>query len=260
MPKPVLLVRASGNQADAKALETLGIASVSDPYLSIVAAGDSTAAIGLLSKLQTADWLIATSANGVRFWAELVGQETLAKAITDGAARGLKFAAVGKSTAMTLESLGANNVFIPSVAYSQRLAQEIIDLEPAGSSPVAVLPVGNLAMTALNNQLTAAGWQLEQAEVYQTSSLANPPVSAAKLVAGEYSAVVLRSPSAARAVFEFAGAFTTPVICGGQTTAKTATQLGLQVAGVADSSEPTDMAQTVINVLSNFDSNAKDEE
>ena len=76
--KPVLLIRAAGNENDQLALKEVGIESIIDPYLKIAPAKDPAGAFELLAELKSAKeptWVIATSANSLRYWADIVGVE-----------------------------------------------------------------------------------------------------------------------------------------------------------------------------------------
>jgi uroporphyrinogen-III synthase len=249
--KPVLLIRGLQNQADADALDRLGISSEIDPYLQIMPTADPTAAERMLKSLETADWLVAASSNGLRFWGQLVGDGNLKRAIALAQERGVRFAAVGETTALLLESLGATEVLIPDSAYSQELA-EILVKETLGVPAVAVIPGGNLTLKTLSQELTKAGWQLDCGEVYLTSTAKETPDSAAGVARGEYSAVVFRSPSAAQAFYEHCGPSQLPAICGGQTTANLATDLGLNVVRVAKTPSSSSIALAVQQALSNL--------
>ena len=88
MSKPVLLIRAYDNDEDADALTKLGIDSLIDPYLKISISNNAVAARDLLSLLVSGVgplWLIATSVNAIRYWAQLVGEDLLRKTLHHGA-------------------------------------------------------------------------------------------------------------------------------------------------------------------------------
>ena len=248
--KPVLLVRAHNNDGDAAALAALGLQSVIDPYLDIVAVPDDTGAKHLLGELATrgeGDWVIATSANALKFWGELVGAANLSDALSSAATRGVQFAAVGEASARMYANFGIHRVFVPSKPYGVELAAELAALGGPGST--AVLPCGNLAMPTVTFALAAAGWNLISEVVYETSTVAVRPASADDLSNAAFSAVFLRSPSAARAVVEHAGVTSVPVICGGTTTAAAARELGLNVARVLDAPSSTAAAQAIFDVV-----------
>lgn len=252
--KPVLLVRAHNNDGDAAALAAVGLQSVIDPYLNIVATADSSGAKRLLDELGNlgeGDWVIATSANALKFWGELVGaanlSPALATALSAATTRGVQFAAVGEASARMYANFGIHRVFVPSKPYGVELAAELAALGGPGST--AVMPCGNLAMPIVTSALGAAGWNMISEVVYETSTAAVRPTSANGLSNAAFSALFLRSPSAARAVVEHAGVTSVPVICGGTTTAAAARELGLNVARVLDAPSSTAAAQAIFDVV-----------
>jgi uroporphyrinogen-III synthase len=248
--KPVLLVRAHNNVCDAAALAALGLQSVIDPYLNIVATADFSGAKRLLDelgKLGEGDWVIATSANALKFWGELVSGSALATALSSAATCGVQFAAVGEASARMYANFGIHRVFVPSKPYGVELAAELAALGGPGST--AVLPCGNLAMPTVKAAPAAAGWNLISEVVYETSTVAVRPSSADGLSNAAFSALFLRSPSAARAVIEHAGVTSVPVICGGTTTAAAARELGLNVARVLDAPSSKAAAQAIFDVV-----------
>ena len=257
--KPVLLVRAHNNDGDAAALAALGLKSVIDPYLNIVAnayASGTARLISELANLAEGDWVIATSANALKFWGELAGNAELTAALAAAAARGVQFAAVGEASARMYANFGIHRVFVPSKPYGLELAAELAALGGPGST--AVMPCGNLAMPTVSAALGAAGWTMISEVVYETSTVADRPASAEGLAnqgpGGEprepaFTALFLRSPSAARAVVDHAGDTSVPVICGGTTTAATARELGLNVARVLDAPSSAAAAQTIFEVV-----------
>jgi uroporphyrinogen-III synthase len=248
--KPVLLVRAHNNDGDATALEVLGLKAVIDPYLNIVASADSSGATRLINELANLgedDWVVATSANALKLWGELVGNAELTASLAAAATRGVQFAAVGEASARMYANFGIHRVFVPTKPYGLELAAELAALGGPGST--AVMPCGNLAMPTVTAALGAAGWNMISEVVYETSTVAVRPASADGLAGEAFSALFLRSPSAARAVVEHAGVTSVPVICGGTTTAATARELGLNVARVLDAPSSTAAAQAIFDVV-----------
>ena len=248
--KPVLLVRAHNNDGDAAALTSLGLQSVIDPYLNIGASADASGATRLtneLANLDAGDWVIATSANALKFWGELAGIAELTAALAAAATRGVQFAAVGEASARMYANFGIHRVFVPIKPYGVELAAELAALGGPGSN--AVMPCGNLAMPTVTAALGAAGWNMISEVVYETSTVDVRPASADGLSVGAFSALFLRSPSAARAVVEHAGVTSVPVICGGTTTAATARELGLNVARVLDAPSSAAAAQAIFDVV-----------
>ncbi len=244
--KPVLLIRADGNQDDASALAALGIESVIEPYIRIDKAPDNTDATRLLAALSEdgAKWLLATSVNAIRCFAELVGLENLRDAIAN--ADDLRFAAVGARTAESLRELGAVEVLTPELADSAALAEELAGF---GDGQTAIIPSGLLAMKALPNRLETAGWRLIQGVVYTTVTVDEAPHSAVAAQASEFSAVIFRSPSAARAFLSFVPEPKMPLVAAGFTTAKVIEDAGLPVASIPSNPTPKSVAEAVKSLL-----------
>lgn len=283
MPKPVLLVRADGNENDAEALGALGIAAVADPYLSITGLdGDAAlaAAGALLADLDSlgqGDWLIATSLNGLKFWGmaawQLTGRSAVAEAMAAARERGVRFAAIGAATAQKYSQFGIDVDFVPTESYGEALAAQLIEFAGAGeaaaatasegatagsgSTPRALIPAGNLAMKTLSEALASAGWAVTSHVIYQTAAVTERPASVGGVAADEFSAVLFRSPSAAKAFAQWnrvapgveSAAAALPVICGGRTTAQAARELGLNVVAIAADTTPAGIARAIFETV-----------
>ena len=261
MTKPVLLTRAEGNDGDAAALQARGLLPVIDPYIEIVTAGDASDALRLRALLSAAGsstqptWLVATSANALRCWAELVGFDVLAAALTAAAAASpsLRFAAVGPATADALAQLGAHDVVLPETASARSLAELLMN-EPAGD---AIIPGGSRALGTVPEKLAAAGWSVHTGVVYETRAVHPVPASMATSIASDFSAVVFRSPSSVHAFVDGltsvglspADVTQLPTICAGQTTAQAAEDAGLSVASVPSRPSADAIADAAAHLL-----------
>jgi len=242
--KPVLLIRAANNDSDVEAFEKLGLRCLVDPYLSINASVSSKDATYLLAQLATANaplWLIATSVNAIEKWAELVGPEVLKQTIERR--NDLRFAAIAERTAATLMKFGATRVVTPETGDSENLGALLAELSPA----TAILPSGSLAMKALPNKLRVAGWNIISGVVYETKTVGPRPKTAEQVDSGEFEAVILRSPSAARALVAHTSAARVglAVFAAGKTTAAVAAELGLNVVSTSPNPTPASVAETV---------------
>jgi uroporphyrinogen-III synthase len=255
---PVLLVRARGGEdGDADALRALGITVIEDPYL-VVATCTDDGALGRARSVLTAlrdeaDLLLLTSRAALRALDGLVGRDALLAAVREGMTRGLWGAAVGPSTAAALRELGLTDVLEPAVATSRGLiaalrARAAEEGHPAGR---AVLPCGAQAMKGLGGGLVEDGWQVDEVVVYVTEDIAGVPPSVTALAAGDVRAVVLRSPTAVRAVARHvpvlpAGA---TIVCGGPTTAAAASATWSVAPVVSEGPTADAVARTVAAVL-----------
>lgn len=225
---PVLLVRAAGGEdSDAEAIRALGISVIEDPYLVVTPSADEAAVVRADHVLETlrvdADVLLLTSRAALRALDALVGHDAVLAAVAVGVARGLRGAAVGPSTAEALRALGVADVLEPDVATSRGLlaALRAQTRGEVGAPGRAVLPCGAQAMKGLGSGLGADGWDVDEVVVYTTDDIVGMPSSAAELAAGRIPALVLRSPTAVRAVARHVPTLPPGVvaICGGPTTA-----------------------------------------
>jgi uroporphyrinogen-III synthase len=244
--KPALLIRADGNQDDAAALAAVGLETAIDPYIRIDKSADATEAKRLLAAIsgEGSKWLVATSVNAIRCFAELIGADNLRLAIAGST--GLKFAAVGARTAESLRQFGAVDVLTPELSDSASLAEELASL---GENQTAIIPSGLLAMKALPSKLEAAGWKLIQGVVYTTVTVDEAPATVVAAQADEFSAVIFRSPSAARAFLSFVPQPKMPLVAAGFTTAKVIEDAGLPVASIPSNPTPKSVADAVKSLL-----------
>jgi uroporphyrinogen-III synthase len=237
----VLLIRANRNEVDQSALQRRGITSVIDPYLSITPVKNSAGVKRMHNALKTAGkkWLVATSTNSLHFFAEALQPGELEYLIrTDPE---LRFAAIGEQTEQQLRELGAKEVLRASSADSSSLAMELGKLQPC---PV-IIPSSNIAMKSLGNELQQHGFRLIEEVVYSTAEVSSTPKSVAGVSSGVFSGVLLRSPSAARAFFNFNGLTEIPMFCAGRTTSAQAGVLGLKIALVSTNPSPASVAQSI---------------
>ena len=247
MTKPVLLIRSENNDADSAALGRLRIPSLIDPYLEIMATSDQRAGMKLFEVLRSSMeplWVIATSRNSIRYWAQMVGEAQFRMELQTR--ENLSFAAVGEATARILQHYGAPVVFTPSHPEAATLAQELLLLNRRSR---ALIPGGNLAMPNLPLVLRNSGWIVDTAEVYRTSRASVEPQSADLLRKGEFSAVLLRSPSAVDALVHFVPEPLVPLVCAGSTTAAAVYAHGLKVGAQSPKPTPEAVASTIHSLI-----------
>ncbi|MDP1720547.1 MAG: uroporphyrinogen-III synthase [Candidatus Nanopelagicaceae bacterium] len=247
MVKPVLLIRSENNEDDSAALGKLGIPSLVDPYLEITATSDQREGMRLFELLRSSMeplWVIATSRNSIRYWAQMVGEEQFRAELQTR--ESLNFAAIGEATAQTLRDYGAPVVFLPSHPDATTLAEELVLLGPRSH---ALKPAGNLAMPHLPLILRNSGWIVDTAEVYRTSQVSAEPQSAGLLRNGEFSAVLLRSPSAVDALVHFVPMPLVPLVCAGSTTAAAVYAHGLKVDALSPKPTPEAVASTIHSLI-----------
>ena len=241
--RPVLLIRGSGNERDAKALSALDIPTVSESFIQITS-GEKDVALQLLNLASEIDgWVIVTSRNGLNYWKTLVDPNSLADVFSNNPK--LKFAAIGTGTAEALRSVGVPEVLVPAQESSEGLLS-LLGTYPAST---AIMPAGNLARNIVSEGLRSKGWTVHTGVVYVNSPTALVPTAVSGIGRSEFAAVVLRSPSAARALAHFLPSSSIPVICGDGSTAATARELTLNVVAVANDPSPESIATLVARTL-----------
>lgn len=249
----VLLVRADGTpDDDCRILRERGFDVTTQAFIEVSPSSDPDASDRALDLLESATlpgaWLIVTSAAGVRALVSLLGVEHVARGIGRAHDLGTHFAAVGPTSARALIDLGVAEVLVPERAHT---ASALLDALSPVAPVTAVLPRSSIGDAMLPNTLEARGWTVISRVIYEATSVATAPPAAQGLRDGEFDALLLRSPSAARAVAQLAGPLPmrTKVIAGGPTTALTAQRLGIAVAAVARDSRPKSIADSVQNAL-----------
>jgi uroporphyrinogen-III synthase len=238
----VLLVRANRNEVDQEALTQVGIESVSDPYLKITSVPNPDGALELLERLRAPEpkWLVITSQNAMEFWHKQLPHQALEQTLPTANAH---YAALGATTKSHLIQLGAPAVITPDNNTSRTLA-DIISEGPA--MPVLV-PSGSISMKSIPETLVPRGFTVFEQVFYRTEQTEHPPPSAGRLKSWGITAVLLRSPSAARAFVEHNPSANNEisVICGGITTARHLMNLGWKPTLVSPDPEPTALARAV---------------
>lgn len=231
--RPILLVRPDGNSKDAEALAAAGWPTIVDPYLTTAPTPDSAPARRLLDHIEAltpsspTTWLVLTSPRTVRHWSRHVGSRHLDVALARAVDNGLRIAVAGEATADSLPPRVPAEL-VAHAPGAEALLQDLLRTGPAH----ALIPGSTISRPTLRAGLGGAGWTVDDVGVYQTAVVDRRPHSADLLDAGEIHAVVLRSPSAARAVASFASA---PVVAlaVGPTTTAACTELGWTVVPVA---------------------------
>ena len=180
-------------------LGELGAAALMQPAIDIDPPADWSgvdAAIGALSRY---DWLVFSSANGVHFFLERILE-------TGGDLRllgGCRLAAIGPATAEALDDYRLRADLLPDEYRAEALAEGLAD-KVAGQR--VLLLRASRGREVLAERLTAAGAQVEQVVVYQSSDVAAPePDIAAALAEGRIDWVTVTSSAIARSVVRLFG-------------------------------------------------------
>jgi len=155
-------------------LEKLGATVLELPLITIIPDIDKIALVEILAELGTYDWIVFTSANGVRIFFE-----QFHKAYDDIRSLGLlRFACVGSATAREIESHRIKVECMPGTPDGESLAEALIATGSLDSAKVIVV-TGNLNRDTLVKKLEEARAIVDRLPLYKTekTNLANDPVA-----------------------------------------------------------------------------------
>jgi uroporphyrinogen III methyltransferase / synthase len=166
--KAVLVTRARQQSEEMTAmLEELGAKVIHAPMIEMKEPDRWDAVDQAINQLAVYDWIIFTSANGVKFFFQRLSQnrrESLSEI------SGASVCAIGAATAKALESVGVNIDFIPMNSTAEGLMQELLD-HLGGSDALGglrfLLPRARLAREVLPDALRRFGAQVDVVEAYQ---------------------------------------------------------------------------------------------
>ncbi len=197
-----------GNSALADLLRARGAEVLEVPLIRFEPSG-GPALYRRLSALAEYTWVVLTSNQAVEaLFAHLEEMGQDARAF--GRAR---VAAVGPSTARSLEARGIRPDFVPGTPGAAHLAAEL----PIPPGARVLHPTSQLAEDALEDGLAARGVTVERAELYRTEP-ATPSAEALEALRGA-DVITLASGSAARFFADLAGTDFTVAVMGPQTEA-----------------------------------------
>ena len=155
-------------------LETLGAEVLELPLISITKDTDRLGFVEILAELGGYDWIVFTSANGVRFFFE-----DFLKGFPDIRALGLlRFACVGKATAREIEKYHLKVECMPDTATGESLADALIATGSLDSAKVIVV-TGNLNRDVLVRKMEAGGAIVDSLLLYKTekTDLTHDPIA-----------------------------------------------------------------------------------
>jgi len=173
-------------------LEELGAEVVAMPVISIEPPASWAAADEAIDALDSYDWIVLTSANGVDALDERMRLHGLR--IADLAQRPV--AAIGTATALRLHELGVEPAIIPPRSRAEGLVEAIRAASPAGGR--VLIARAEEAREVLPDELRAAGFHVDVATVYAVGT-ASPSLDVLeRFEAGEVDAVLFASGGTAR--------------------------------------------------------------
>lgn len=189
---------ATTDKLSARLME-LGAAVVAGPTIEICDPPDWAPVDEALGRLQTYDWLVFSSANGVEFFFGRL------RALGADVRRlgGVRIAAMGSGTADRLAALGISADLVPDEFVAESLAKSLVAQSGGGRF---LLPRASRGRQVLAEQLTAAGAEVDQIVTYASVDREKPdPIVARELAEGRIDWVAVASASAARSLVHLYG-------------------------------------------------------
>lgn len=180
-------------------LEELGADVIVEPVIEVLSPADSQAVDAALKNLADFDWLVFSSANGVRFTLERLFELGFDLRQLGS----VRLAAVGPSTERELQRYRLRCDLLPDVYDGEALAAK---LAPEAGGKKILLPRASRGRDVLPRNLAAAGADVHEVVVYESRDSPNlSPSVQERLQANEVDWVTLTSPAIARSVARLFG-------------------------------------------------------
>jgi uroporphyrinogen III methyltransferase/synthase len=161
--KRILITRAREQAEEfSSLLEDYGAEVIAFPTIEIASPEDWRPMDQAIKKLDTYDWVIFTSVNGVR----LFTQRLKDKEVNIAVLAGKKICAIGPRTQRELEKMGLTVTFVPSEYRAEGVAEGLKARGIQGKK--ILLPRAREARRILPDALRAAGGVVDEVEAYQT--------------------------------------------------------------------------------------------
>ncbi|MDQ0351171.1 uroporphyrinogen-III synthase [Alkalibacillus filiformis] len=178
-----------------------------------------------LHSLNTFDWIIFTSHNGIKYFFNLLEQYNISKEVL----RRKKLATVGSKTAETLKSFGFVADFVPDVYDADRMGNQMLQEQQLNH---VLLVKGTRSRSVLDDLFTQHNISHLTLTVYDSVTNQDEEESIIDVLTNSrLSAVVFTSPSSIEAYFALGGRLAQntvhlPCFCIGETTADYAYKVG----------------------------------
>ena len=245
-----VLVTRSREQASAlsQRLRELGAEPLEYPTIAIAPPKDIAPLDEAIARLPTYDWLIITSANGVRALVDRMSEKGM-----DIQALGRpKIAAIGPATAQALAEYGLRVDYMPQVYLAEQIAAGIGDV--AGQR--ILLPRAARVPKQLAQVLRDKGAVVDEVAAYRTLAVGAPDELKALLADGQIDIVTFTSSSTLSNLVAGLQGLTPAdvmsrclVACIGPVTARTAARLGIRVDVVAKEHTIPGLVEAIVAAL-----------
>lgn len=229
--------------------ETAGAQTIELPLIEIRPINLTTQEKIFIEKLETFNWLIFTSPNGIRYFFEILNQKGI-KSLP----RMIQIAVIGNKTEKTLATYGYSAAFVNpgntgedfAAAFSQKLKTD----SPATK---ILLILGNLARTVIQDELSQYA-ECTRLNVYETAIPNSVDEKTVQYIMdNRYEMLIFTSPSAIQNFMKLIHNIPVENIrlaCIGETTANEARKQGIQPLVVAEDASAKGIVEAIINYYS----------
>jgi uroporphyrinogen III methyltransferase/synthase len=232
-------------------LRALGADAIELPTIRIAPPADPAPLDSAIAGLPDYEWIVFTSANGVRHFWERLGHAGLdARAF-----HGVRVAAIGPATAAELEARGLAADYVPGQYVAEAVAAGLGDVHGLR----ILLPRADIARPALAELLRAGGADVVEVVAYRTVRPKTDPAQLSDLLAGITVATFTSSSTVSNlAAMARDADLDLPrklahatVACIGPITAETARELGIRVQTVANEYTIEGLVEALVDHIEN---------
>ncbi len=241
-----VLVTRSRTQAGtlSRLLEGKGAEVVEIPTIRITPPGDYAELDDALRRLPGVDWVVFTSTNAVDAVFDRLGKAGL----DSRALHGTRVAAIGRSTARSLQDRGIAADLVASLSISEGLVQDMAALGVAGSR--ILVPGAESRREALASGLADLGAEVEVIAAYRTVNVESSPAAVEAALADGIDVATFTSASTVRGLVRLINGDVekldgVEVACIGPVTAAEARGAGLDVAILAGESTVEGLVEAI---------------
>jgi uroporphyrinogen III methyltransferase/synthase len=161
--KGVVVTRAREQASELAArLRDLGACVIQFPTIAIRELSDYSEVESEILALQSWDWIVFTSVNGVKHFFRQLGEIGLDARVFGG----LDVAAIGPATADALRERGINPDFVPDKYVAEHVVEGLLEKGVKGKR--VLIPRAKVAREVLPEQLAEAGAEVKVLPVYET--------------------------------------------------------------------------------------------
>jgi uroporphyrinogen III methyltransferase/synthase len=233
----IVVTRSAGQSGPfVERLDDLGAECILLPTIEFAPPRDAAPLTEALGRLDTYDWVIFTSANGVDF-----ALDALRAAGRDARAFGrARIACIGPATARRLAERGLLADRVPETFVAEALLEQFVAEGITGRR--YLLLRAEVAREILPDALRAGGGAVDVVVAYRTQAAVVEPAALARIRRGEVDVLTFTASSTVRHFCDLVGPEAVaalqarvPALCIGPVTAETARDAGFRVAATAES-------------------------